>query len=65
MILKYLNNMKFIIDLLSVIAFITGVLFFIIGTLLFAYSVNVYLGLSLSGIYLAFFNYKIFNNYKV
>lgn len=57
--------MKFIIDLLSVIAFITGVLFFIIGTLSFAYRVNVYLGLSLSGIYLAFSSYRIFNNHKV
>ena len=65
MILKYSNNMKFIIDLLSVIAFITGISLFIIGTLLFAYRVNVYLGLSLSGIYLAFFSYKIFNNRKV
>lgn len=57
--------MKNIIDLLSVITFITGVSLFIIGTLLFTYKLNVYLGLSLSGIYLAFFSYRIFNNHKV
>ena len=57
--------MKSIIDLLSVITFITGVSLFIIGTLLFTYKLNVYLGLSLSGIYLAFFSYRIFNNHKV
>ena len=57
--------MKSIIDLLSVITFITGVSLFIIGTLLFTYKLNIYLGLSLSGIYLAFFNYKIFNNRKI
>ena len=65
MILKYSNNMKFIIDLLSVIAFITGVLFFIIGTLSFAYRVNVYLGLLLFtyvGLILSFiFNVPSYN----
>ena len=57
--------MKSIIDLLSVITFTIGVSLFIIGTLLFTYKLNVYLGLSLSGIYLAFFSYKILNNHKV
>lgn len=57
--------MKCIIDLLSVITFAIGVLFFIIGTLLFAYDLNTYLGLTLSGIYLAFSSYRIFNNHKV
>ena len=57
--------MKNIIDLLSVITFTIGVSLFIIGTLLFTYKLNVYLGLSLSGIYLAFFSYRIFNNHKV
>ena len=57
--------MKSIIDLLSVITFTIGVSLFIIGTLLFTYKLNVYLGLSLSGIYLAFFSYRIFNNHKV
>lgn len=57
--------MKCIIDLLFIITFIIGVSFFIIGTLLFVYELNIYLGLSLSGIYLVFSSYRIFNNHKV
>lgn len=57
--------MRCIIDLLFTITFIIGVSFFIIGTLLFVYELNIYLGLSLSGIYLAFSSYRIFNNHKV
>lgn len=57
--------MKHIFDWVLISLFIVGLILMIVGILSFTYRLNLYLGMTVSGIFIIFFTSKLLNKSKV